>query len=158
MPDPFDPTPIERGIGVYYTDLTIGRVSFAIIEDRKFKTGPLGLLPDKGWRPDRPDHISNPDYRWRYVGAVRTDIRYGSQDNKYDKPELQFFQNILMNGGVCGRRAFFGRFILRAFGVPTTRGATDWHRLVTGREHYIRDINDYWKGYVDNSGTDKGLP
>ena len=24
-----------------------------------------------------------------------------------------------MNGGVCGRRAFFGRFILRAFGVPT---------------------------------------
>ena len=24
-----------------------------------------------------------------------------------------------MNGGVCGRRAFFGRFILRSFGVPT---------------------------------------
>jgi hypothetical protein len=68
----------------------------------------------------RPDHITNPDYRWRYVGAVRTDIRYGSQDNKYDKPELQFFQNILMNGGVCGRRAFFGRFMLRSFGVPTT--------------------------------------
>ena len=68
----------------------------------------------------RPDHISTNDYRWRYVAAVRTDVRYGSQDNKYDKPELQFFQNILMNGGVCGRRAFFGRFILRAFGIPTT--------------------------------------
>ena len=68
----------------------------------------------------RPDHITTPDYRWRYVAAVRTDIKYGSQDNKYDKEELQFFQNILMNGGVCGRRAFFGRFILRAFGVPTT--------------------------------------
>ncbi|MHC4581291.1 MAG: alkaline phosphatase D family protein [Planctomycetota bacterium] len=62
LPDPFDPTPIERGIGVYYTDLTIGRVSFAIIEDRKFKTGPAGLLPDKGWRPSRPDHISKPGY------------------------------------------------------------------------------------------------
>ncbi|MHC4207820.1 MAG: metallophosphoesterase family protein [Planctomycetota bacterium] len=62
LPDPFDPTPIERGIGVYYTNLTIGRVSFAIIEDRKFKTGPAGLLPDKGWRPDRPDHISKPGY------------------------------------------------------------------------------------------------
>lgn len=71
-------------------------------------------------RSYRPDHVSNPDYRWRYVGAVRTDIRYGSQYNKYDKPELQFFQNILMNGGICGRRAFFGRFILRAFGIPTT--------------------------------------
>ena len=68
----------------------------------------------------RPDHISTPDYRWRYVATVRSDIRYGSQDNKYDKPELQFFQNILMNGGICGRRAFFGRFILRAFGIPTT--------------------------------------
>ena len=68
----------------------------------------------------RPDHISTSDYRWRYVAAVRTDVRYGSQDNKYDKDDLQFFQNILMNGGVCGRRAFFGRFILRAFGVPTT--------------------------------------
>ena len=68
----------------------------------------------------RPDHISTSDYRWRYVAAVSTDVRYGSQDNKYDKPEQQFFQNILMNGGVCGRRAFFGRFILRAFGIPTT--------------------------------------
>ncbi len=68
----------------------------------------------------RPDHVSTSDYRWRYVAAVRTDIKYGSQDNQYDKPELQFFQNILMNGGVCGRRAFFGRFMLRAFGVPTT--------------------------------------
>ena len=68
----------------------------------------------------RPDHITTDDFRSRYVGAVRTDIRYGSQDNKYDKDELQFFQNILMNGGVCGRRAFFGRFILRAFGIPTT--------------------------------------
>jgi len=71
-------------------------------------------------RSYRPDHVYTSDYRWRYVAAVRTDVRYGSQDNKYDKPELQFFQNILMNGGVCGRRAFFGRFILRAFGIPTT--------------------------------------
>lgn len=68
----------------------------------------------------RPDHITTSDHRWRYVGLVRTDIRYGSHDNKYDKDELQFFQNILMNGGICGRRAFIGRFILRAFGNPTT--------------------------------------
>jgi len=79
----------------------------------------------------RPDHIATPDYRWRYVAAVRTEIRYGSQDNKYDKPELQFFQNILMNGGVCGRRAFFGRFILRAFGVPTTARPQRGHAALT---------------------------
>ena len=68
----------------------------------------------------RPDHITTPDYRWRYVSAVRTEVRFGSHDNKFDKPELGFFQNIMLNGGVCGRRAFFGRFILRAFGIPVT--------------------------------------
>jgi hypothetical protein len=79
----------------------------------------------------RPDHITTADYRWRYVAAVRTDIKYGSQDNKYDKDELQFFQNILMNGGVCGRRAFFGRFILRAFGIPTTARPQRGHAALT---------------------------
>jgi len=67
----------------------------------------------------RPDHIHQPNHAWRYVGIVSSDVKYGSGDNKYDRPELQFFQNILMNGGVCGRRAFFGRFMLRAWGIPT---------------------------------------
>jgi hypothetical protein len=42
LPDPWDATPIEQGITVYYTDLDWGHVSFAILEDRKFKTGPGG--------------------------------------------------------------------------------------------------------------------
>jgi len=45
LPDPWDPTPIEQGIGVYYTDWTYGGVSLAILEDRKFKTAPNGALP-----------------------------------------------------------------------------------------------------------------
>jgi len=59
LPDPYDPTPIQRGIGVYYTSLNVGGISFAIIEDRKFKSGPSGLVPKQG---PRPDHILNPDY------------------------------------------------------------------------------------------------
>ncbi len=59
LPDPYDPTPIERGIGVYYTCLTVGGVNFAIIEDRKFKSGPSGLVPKRG---PRPDHILDPTY------------------------------------------------------------------------------------------------
>ncbi|WP_252723207.1 alkaline phosphatase D family protein [Pseudotamlana agarivorans] len=43
LPDPYDPTPIEQGIGVYYTDLKWGGLSFAILEDRKFKSGLLDL-------------------------------------------------------------------------------------------------------------------
>ncbi|WP_238719069.1 alkaline phosphatase D family protein [Pelagihabitans pacificus] len=59
LPDPYDPTPIERGIGVYYTNLILGGIDFAILEDRKFKSGPEGKIPQQG---PRPDHIRNPDY------------------------------------------------------------------------------------------------
>ena len=59
LPDPFDPTPIGQGIGVYYTNLLLGEVDFAILEDRKFKTGPAGKIPQQG---PRPDHINDPNY------------------------------------------------------------------------------------------------
>ena len=75
----------------------------------------------------RPDHIYNENFGWRYVAIVGSDVKYGSGDVKYDRPELQKYQNILMNGGVCGRRAFIGRFILRAFGVPTTARPSRGH-------------------------------
>ncbi|WP_343851456.1 alkaline phosphatase D family protein [Algoriphagus jejuensis] len=45
LPDAFDPTPVKQGIGVYYTDWVYGGVSFAILEDRKFKTAPKNILP-----------------------------------------------------------------------------------------------------------------
>ena len=67
----------------------------------------------------RPDHIYNPDYGWRYSSTVTTEVPYGSQNVKNDLPSLQQYQNIIKDGGVCGRRAFFGRFILRSFGIPT---------------------------------------
>lgn len=59
LPDPFDPTAIEQGIGVYYTDLNWGRISFAILEDRKFKTGPLTV---RTAGTERPDHVLDPDF------------------------------------------------------------------------------------------------
>jgi len=59
LPDPVDPAPIERGIGVYFTRLRYGGVDFAILEDRKFKSGPAGKIPQQG---PRPDHVADPDY------------------------------------------------------------------------------------------------
>ena len=59
LPDPFDPTPVKQGIGVYYTDLNVGGISFAILEDRKFKSAPLGKIPKMG---PRSDHILDPAY------------------------------------------------------------------------------------------------
>lgn len=59
LPDAYDPTPIQREIGVYYTNLRVGGVDFAILEDRKFKSGPEGKIPKMG---PRPDHINDPKY------------------------------------------------------------------------------------------------
>jgi hypothetical protein len=71
LPDSYDPTPIEQGIGVYYTDITLGRIGFAIIEDRKFKTGPQGIVPQQG---PRPDHILYPDYDPKSVDVEGADL------------------------------------------------------------------------------------
>ena len=59
LPDPVDPAPVERGITVYFTRLSVGGVDFAILEDRKFKSGPAGKIPKMG---PRPDHINDPSY------------------------------------------------------------------------------------------------
>ena len=67
----------------------------------------------------RPDHIYNPNYGWRYSATVKTEVPYGSENVKCDLASLHNYQNIIKDGGVCGRRAFFGRFILQSFGIPT---------------------------------------
>ena len=59
LPDAADPAPVERGITVYFTRLRIGGIDCAILEDRKFKTGPAGRIPQQG---PRPDHINDPNY------------------------------------------------------------------------------------------------
>jgi hypothetical protein len=57
LPDPYNATPVEQGIGVYYTDILYGGVSFAVVEDRKFKSAPKHLLPAadvwNGWPRNR---------------------------------------------------------------------------------------------------------
>ncbi|MEZ6045578.1 MAG: hypothetical protein R3C11_08370 [Planctomycetaceae bacterium] len=59
LPDPYDSTPILQDISVYYTNLNWGGIDFAVIEDRKWKTGPAGLIPQQG---PRADHINDPTY------------------------------------------------------------------------------------------------
>jgi hypothetical protein len=53
LPDPYDPAPVGQGITVYYTEVVYGGISFAVVEDRKFKSAPRGLLPKaevvNGW-------------------------------------------------------------------------------------------------------------
>ncbi len=107
-----------------FKDLTAWDLRFVIYGEEPDETSAWGRQMLRNYRPDI---AADPDYGWRYVQAVATDVKYGSGDQKYDRPELQNFQNIIMNGGICGRRAFFGRFILRAFGIPTTARPQSGH-------------------------------
>ena len=76
-------------------------------------------------RQFRPDHITNPDQKWRYTLVVKSDLPYCStrHDPSLGLPQ----QQALALGGICGRRAFFGRFIARAFGIPSRRSTQTGH-------------------------------
>lgn len=67
LPDPFDPTPVRQGIGVYYSSILYGGISFAVVEDRKFKSAPKQLLPEaqiqNGW-------AQNPNFNARKSADV----------------------------------------------------------------------------------------
>lgn len=71
LPDPVDPAPVGQGIGVYFTNLRVGGIDFAIIEDRKFKTGPRGTIPAMG---PRPDHITDPGYDRKAVDLPELEL------------------------------------------------------------------------------------
>ena len=107
-----------------FKDLTAWELRFVVDGEEPDETHTWGRVMLRNFRPDI---VTNPVYNWRYVQAVATDVKYGSGDVKYDRPELQQYQNIIMNGGVCGRRAFFGRFILRSFGIPVTARPQSGH-------------------------------
>lgn len=75
----------------------------------------------------RPDHVLTGKDGWRYSAISRTNVLYGSNRVNQDREELHAYQNILMNGGICGRRAFFGQFICRAFGNPAIKRPSRAH-------------------------------
>ena len=73
----------------------------------------------------RPDHITNPDYKWRYVRIVKSDVPYVSptSDPALGTPAQQH----IALGGICGRRAFYGRLAARAFGIPSRASTQTGH-------------------------------
>ncbi len=80
LPSPFDPTPIEQGITVYYTDLVYAGISMAILEDRKFKSSPKELLPqsqcENGW-------FQNPEFNPKKDADVPGAVLLGDRQMKF---------------------------------------------------------------------------
>jgi len=150
LPDPYDPAPIERGIGVYYTSLTVGRVSFAIIEDRKFKSGPKGLVPQQG---PRPDHITNADYDPKSVDVPGAKL-LGERQLKFLRAWAADWhdcdmKSVLSQTVFCGGAHLHGRRGNRLFADLDSNG---WPQ--TGRNKALREIR---KGFAFMIAGDQHL-
>ncbi len=80
LPEPYDPEPIEQGIAVYFTDILYGGVSFAVLEDRQWKSPPKVLLPRaqivNGWS-------KNPRYDAARDGDVPGAELLGERQEKF---------------------------------------------------------------------------
>jgi len=80
LPDPYDPTPVKQGIGVYYCHLNYAGISFAIVEDRKFKSAPKKLLPkakvQNGW-------AQNPNFNAKKEADVPGAVLLGERQLKF---------------------------------------------------------------------------
>ena len=111
LPDPYDPTPVEQGIGVYYTNLNIGGIDFAIIEDRKFKSAPLGKIPQQG---PRPDHILNKEYDPNTIDLeglkLLGDRQISFLKNWGEQYKNVHFKAVLSQTGFCGGAHRHGNF------------------------------------------------
>jgi len=101
----------------------------------------------------RPDHILTTDHGWRYSRIVKTDVPYSGSHNYQDSDALEFVQNVIRNGGICGRRAVFGRFIIQSFGLPSW-GVNQPGHAATGRwtpNGWLVNLGAKWK-YSDFDG------
>jgi hypothetical protein len=78
----------------------------------------------------RPDCIPDDDDTLKFVDITDHEVAYGSGGLVNDLPDKHFMQNILANGGICGRRGFITRFILQSFGVPSTERVEPGHSAV----------------------------
>ena len=136
LPDPYDPTPINQGIGVYYTNLILGGVDFAILEDRKFKSGPEGKIPQQG---PRPDHIRNPDYDPKSVDVEGLELLGGRQldflDNWGQSWDGVKMKAVLSQTGFCGGAHLHGRKNNRLHADMDSNG---WPQ--TGRNKAVKAI------------------
>jgi hypothetical protein len=105
----------------------VGILRFVVDGEETDETSAWGRSMPRNFRCD---HLLTDSEEWRYVALVGTEIRYGSADVKNDCPELQQYQNIVMNGGICGRRAWMKWM---AFTVATAKLfclALDYQKLM----------------------------
>ena len=140
LPDPVDPAPVERGIGVYFTRLRVGGIDFAILEDRKFKSGPAGKIPQAG---PRPDHFNQPDFDPKTVDKPGLQL-LGERQMKFLREWGQDWSGaqikaVLSQTAFCGAVHLHGR---RDNRLLADLDSNAWPQ--TGRNRALEEIRRVW--------------
>ena len=144
LPDPVDPKKLKRGLEVYFTRLRVGGIDFAILEDRKFKSGPSGKIPSMG---PRPDHINDPSYD---RNAVNLDdlVLLGDRQLKFISTWSQDWEGAEMKAALSAT-AFCGA--VHIHGHPNNRLLADldsnaWPQK--GRNKALRELRKAWAPHL----------
>jgi hypothetical protein len=144
LPDPVDPTPVAQGIDVYFTRLRVGGVDFAILEDRKWKTGPSGKIPEQG---PRPDHIDDERYEPRSIDLPGLEL-LGARQQRFLRSwgedwtgaELKV---VLSQTAFCGAVHIHGKSDNRLLADLDCNG---WPQA--GRNEALREIRRAWATHL----------
>ena len=91
LPDPHDPSPMKRNISVWYTSLNYGGVSFAIISDRIFKSGPTNVAFWEG----REDHLTKPLKDPSSIESTELSL-LGSRQKKFLEAWIEDWKGVYM--------------------------------------------------------------
>jgi hypothetical protein len=109
-PDPYDSAPGKRGAIQYYGPLTYGRISFAILADRQYKSGPEGKVPATG--TPRGDHVMDPNFDPRTADVPGLELLGARQE--------QFLREWAADWRGADMKAVISQTIFTA--LPTTHG------------------------------------
>jgi hypothetical protein len=144
LPDPVDPAPVERGITVYFTRLRVGGLDFAILEDRKFKSGPQGKIPQAG---PRPDHFNEPGFNPETIDRPGLQL-LGDRQLRFLRTWGQDWTGAEMKA-VLSQTAFAGAVHLH--GQRTNRLLADldcngWPQI--GRNRALEEIRRTWSVHL----------
>jgi alkaline phosphatase D len=135
-PDPYDPSPLKRGTTQFYGPMTYGRVSFALLADRLFKSGPEGKVP--GSR-ERGDHVKDMNFDPRTADLPGLHLLGDKQE--------QFLREWVNDWRGADMKAVISQTLFT--GLPTTHGrdpmilradydANGWPQ--TARNRALREI------------------
>ncbi|WP_017930697.1 alkaline phosphatase D family protein [Robiginitomaculum antarcticum] len=151
-PDAADPRPSPDGITAYFGEMTYGGISFAIISDRMYKSGPREFAPP----PDGPryDHIIDPNFDPKSVDLPGAQL--------LGERQLNFLESWATDWHGADMKAVFSATVFNS--MATTHGRK-YERLVgdydsnawpqTPRNKAVEKLR---KGFAFNIAGDQHLP